>query len=265
MATQSTRDALLADLAALDDDTLAGLVALAARANAPTLDEGYVGQLAAVAASDVEGLVAAARSYGDSWKRRGGVDAFISLARKWDRLEQRLKTSTAHASAYDIFAHIAADGAATGVIDDVRDLRRYLMLVEAEMITRRAEGCADSGLGFLQRLQAIAQADVALLLSKQASYGASWKRRGGVGAFLMLARKWDRLEKRVTSALPPHADAPGASQNNIFEHIEADRRDEPVLDDIADLRRFFLLVEAEMAARGAIAIGSARDNRDAGA
>ena len=30
------------------------------------------------------------------------------------------------------------------------------------------------------------------------SYGDSWKQRGGVGAFMMLARKWDRLEKQVT-------------------------------------------------------------------
>jgi hypothetical protein len=81
-----------------------------------------------VADEDVAGLKKAEESYGDSWKRRGGVGAFMMLARKWDRLERQCEKHH-----FDIFQSISEDDRAEGLIDDVRDLRRYLMLVEAEM------------------------------------------------------------------------------------------------------------------------------------
>jgi len=80
---------------------------------------------------DAAGLKKAAQSYGNSWKKRGGVGAFMMLARKWDRLENYLPKV-----AYDIFKALAEDTRSEGVIDDIRDLRRYLMLVEAEMRAR---------------------------------------------------------------------------------------------------------------------------------
>lgn len=100
-----------------------------------------------VADDDVGGLLTAFKSYGDSWKRRGGVGAFMQLARKWDRLELQLQqtitrlaedrtTKELVAGPYDIFAHIANDPRPEGIIDDIRDLRRYLMLVESEMLAR---------------------------------------------------------------------------------------------------------------------------------
>lgn len=70
-------------------------------------------------------------AYRGSWKRRGGTGAFHMLARKWDRLEPRVE-----AHGFDIFAAIEQDNRREGVIDDVRDLRRYLGLVEAEMVRR---------------------------------------------------------------------------------------------------------------------------------
>lgn len=97
-----------------------------------------------IAEEDVKGLQKAQLSYGDSWKKRGGVGAFMMLARKWDRLElqvgQRAMGSEGReVQPYDIFGHIAADQRAEGVIDDIRDLRRYLLLVEAEMRSRGAK------------------------------------------------------------------------------------------------------------------------------
>jgi hypothetical protein len=50
----------------------------------------------------------------------------------------------------------------------------------------------------------------------------------------------------------------------VFEHLKADRRAEGVIDDISGLRQYLLLVEAEMAARGEVEIGTARDNRAGG-
>ena len=43
----------------------------------------------------------------------------------------------------------------------------------------------------------------------------------------------------------------------MFEHIVADQRAEGLMDDIRDLRRYLLLVEAEMAARGEVEVGAA--------
>lgn len=94
-----------------------------------------------VAQSDVKGLETAQKSYGDSWKKRGGVGAYMMLARKWDRIENRVSQPAALqgsvvVNAWDIFEHIGADDRAEGLIDDIRDLRRYLLLVEAEMLRR---------------------------------------------------------------------------------------------------------------------------------
>ena len=51
------------------------------------------------------------------------------LARKWDRLENQTKEN-----AYDIFVTALNDKREEGIIDDIRDLRRYLMLVESEIL-----------------------------------------------------------------------------------------------------------------------------------
>ena len=257
------RKALLDRIAASDLATLKRLAVLLGDDGESSADSGpsYLDHLRAVAESDVRGLRNAEKSYGNSWKRRGGVDTFNMLARKWDRVEKRLATSSG-ASPYDIFEHIAADTKSDGFIDDVRDLRRYLMLAEAEIVARAAMNADDSGRGYLDQLHALADGDVANIEEKERAYGSSWKRRGGIGAFMMLARKFDRIEQRVSSEIAVTADAPGAQRHNLFQHIVADRRAEPLLDDIRDLRRYLILVEAEMAARGAIEIGTARDNRE---
>ena len=268
MSEHGRRQALLDKLAACDTPTLQRLAALLTDERQPATDTatGYLGNLKAVADSDINGLVASEKSYGNSWKLRGGVDTFHMLRRKWDRIEKSVATSipatTAPAvSPYDIFEHIAADRGADGLIDDVRDLRRYLMLVEAEMMARKAGNLADSGRDYLDQLQSIAHHDIATIEEKEASYGSSWTRSGGIGAFMMFARKWDRILQRVATRIDAAEGTPGASRDNVFEHLLADRRTEGVIDDIRGLRQYLLLVEAEMAARGAVEIGTARDNR----
>ena len=86
--------------------------------------------LQTIADSDVVALEEAEKSYGDSWRKRGGVGAFMMLARKWDRIENQVK-----AQQYDVFGAIEADRRADGIMDDIQDLRRYLMLVEEHMTT----------------------------------------------------------------------------------------------------------------------------------
>lgn len=90
-----------------------------------------------------------------------------------------------------------------------------------------------------------------ILREKDREYGASWKRRGGIGAYMMLARKWDRLE----NALEPNVGDQtccnlGENQGlaiSPFDIIRAgvlDSRPEGIIDDIRDLRNYLLLVEA---------------------
>ena len=81
-----------------------------------------------VAGEDVVNLDMAERSYGDSWNQRGGVGAFMMLARKWDRLEKQVNEH-----GYDVFKAANEDQRPEGIMDDIRDLRRYLFLVEAEL------------------------------------------------------------------------------------------------------------------------------------
>jgi hypothetical protein len=264
---EAERQAILERLGACDISTLRrlrGLLESAGDASAETeTGRGYLDYLSAVAESDVSGLKRAEKSYGNSWKRRGGIDTFHMLTRKWDRLEKRVASASDQGAApYDILQHIAEDRRAEGIIDDVRDLRRYLTLVEAESAARSALGAPDSGRQYLDWLASISRGDVSEILQKQKAYGSSWKRRGGVAVFMMLARKWDRIEQRVALRVPPAAGSPGANPNNIFEHIAADRRTEGILDDVRDLRRYLMLVEAEMAARGLVETGTSRDNRE---
>jgi hypothetical protein len=81
-----------------------------------------------IAARDVRALIKAEKSYGNSWKKRGGMGAFMMLARKWDRIDNQVRKFQ-----FDIFNTIYEDPSPQGILDDIGDLRRYLFLVEAEV------------------------------------------------------------------------------------------------------------------------------------
>jgi len=82
-----------------------------------------------IALADSEQVQARDKVYGSSWKKRGGVGAYMMLARKIDRIEL-----AAQKSGWDIFKAVIADNKQEGLIDDIRDLRRYLILVESELL-----------------------------------------------------------------------------------------------------------------------------------
>lgn len=84
-----------------------------------------------LAVNDVKILEIKGQSYGSSWRNRGGVGAFMMLARKWDRIENLCGTK-----GYDIFRAVNNDidqYVKDGVLDDIQDLRRYLLLVESHL------------------------------------------------------------------------------------------------------------------------------------
>ena len=103
-----------------------------------------------------------------------------------------------------------------------------------------------------QRLLALAKQDAEKVFVKDVEYGHSWRKRDGVGAFFVIARKWDRLEERVKRDGLDTFLGKKSIQYDLFGHIAADNREEGIIDDIRDLRRYLLLVEEEMMARGSL-------------
>lgn len=138
-----------------------------------------------------------------------------------------------------------------------------------------------------QYLSPIAEEDVRYLKEKDASYGASWKLGGGRSAWFMLRRKMDRMIQMMRRPDPPlglssedilslgrgpgraSTRKPRSSGNTtidapILDHLllcyaaedifakiaeDGSGRDGTVLAEVRDLRRYLLLVEAEMIAR----------------
>ena len=107
-------------------------------------------------------------------------------------------------------------------------------------------------MSYSDRLKDIALDDAEVLKDKDAQYGGSWLKRGGIGAFMMAARKWDRLETSMTTTVI--LDIPvgmgemlhTADKWDIITRAVVDEREEGLLDDIGDLRRYLLLIEAEI-------------------
>lgn len=106
----------------------------------------------------------------------------------------------------------------------------------------------ETGSEYLDHLEQIAHDDVSGLKRAEVSYGNSWKKRGGGNAWHMLCRKFDRLEIQVRK-----------NHDNVFKAVLTDPRPEGAIDDIRDLRRYLMLVEAELTAQGYT--GAHRDNQ----
>lgn len=102
-----------------------------------TIKESNLDYLQKIADEDVSHIKMKERTYGGSWKKRGGVGAFMMLARKWDRIEKIVGEEKVGVPRYDIFSAISQNptGADSTTLAEIRDLRRYLMLVESEMMS----------------------------------------------------------------------------------------------------------------------------------
>lgn len=83
----------------------------------------------------------------------------------------------------------------------------------------------------LNFISTILKEDERFIIAKDQEYNASWLRRGGTGAFMMLARKWDRLEPLVARY-----------GYDVFAMLK-DKPDR--IDDLEDLCRYLDLVRAE--------------------
>lgn len=88
-------------------------------------------RIASICASDTATLYSKGKTYGDSWKKRGGTGAFMMLARKWDRIENQCAKEK-----YDVFTAVDKSSKCDGLLDDIRDLRAYLLLVEDHIVNK---------------------------------------------------------------------------------------------------------------------------------
>lgn len=103
---------------------------------------------------------------------------------------------------------------------------------------------------YRDHIPTITTEDAQRVYEKDVEYGGSWKRRGGIGAFMMLARKWDRIEEAVEVR---GEDGQVAGYHDLLALATNDQRKEGLLDDIVDLRRYLILVEAEVRVRREVA------------
>lgn len=97
---------------------------------------------------------------------------------------------------------------------------------------------------YMDRLQVVVDDMVGLLRLKTQTYGDSWKRRGGPGAWFTTVRPWDRLETIV-----------GRHGGDVFAAIEADPsgKDGSALACVRDVMAYMILIEAH--ARVVLGVG----------
>lgn len=152
----------------------------------------------------------------------------------WHQLELRLKTL----HGYDVLSGMQ-DGDVPGLVRELRARLHYWAV--ALLVPDYGALLLPGSEALLAKLAGdVATLDKLTLIDKGTHYGDSWKKRGGVGAFMMLARKWDRLDNLLASV--------GSGQ----EFVAALRRNPgDVQDDVHDLRRYLLLVEDEAERLGA--------------
>lgn len=152
---------------------------------------------------------------------------FEALQELWGRLERECE---------------ARDWSILWAGDLITDMRLLLTRLRMQILTRQVEGvpCPAHGSHELEvwvgvSLEELRSIDVDTLIEKGRHYGDSWKKRGFIGAFFVIVRKWDRLLNWNKSR----------GEGDFQEALRADTRQEGTLDDIDDLRRYLLLVDME--------------------
>jgi hypothetical protein len=123
---------------------------------------------------------------------------------------------------------------------EIRQLKADIHLREKEH--QRTLMSESTDVRYRHHIQFVSGDDVAHLLKKDEEYGASWKRRGGVGAYMMMIRKIDRIV-----ALIPEPDGHPTHGFDVFAMLadESVGGSEQLLDTMRDLRGYLTLIEAE--------------------
>ncbi|KKL83673.1 hypothetical protein LCGC14_1972360 [marine sediment metagenome] len=89
----------------------------------------------------------------------------------------------------------------------------------------------------LHRLSFITKELVEYVNDKDIQYGSSWRKRGGAGSFMVMARKWDRIEQACEKE---------PAKYDIFNVFKEEDRRETILDDCLDLVGYLLILVEHM-------------------
>ena len=162
-------------------------------------------------------------------ERPSNMTDWPQLENEWRQVELRLRTR----HGYDVLRGMLDTDVAL-LLHNVR--RRLHYWATALRFHDYAALLGDSYQAVQQAALEVATTDQTVLIDKGTHYGDSWKKRGGVGAFMMLARKWDRLEN-ILGGVGSGPELVAALRRNPGN----------VQDDAHDLRRYLLLVEDEAA------------------
>jgi hypothetical protein len=161
----------------------------------------------------------------------GGTDVeigYVVLARAWNDLENAVRVHS-----YDIFMLCGGTMPESGYLPARVDPLQVLQTIRTALLVLEWEVVRMPVLPVQQAMEGMSVEVVNTLESKNRDYGQSWKRRGGIGAFMMLARKWDRIHTLIGERL--------SGVRSVAFLLNENRGD--VLDDIRDLRGYLLLVE----------------------
>jgi hypothetical protein len=153
-------------------------------------------------------------------------DHFHVMSVIWSNIE-----SACRVHQYDIFHALMLGG--ERLLADIARLRHDLAKLEAaDMYLHHSAANYQAGRRrYAALIPKLMETDFEYIIAKDQEYGASWLKRGGVGAFMMLARKWDRFAPMVQKF----------NRDPIaMLHAKRDR-----IDDVQDLRRYLALVAAE--------------------
>ncbi len=90
----------------------------------------------------------------------------------------------------------------------------------------------------LYRLNIITEKLAKYVSEKDLHYGSSWRKRGGAGAFMVMARKWDRIEQACETQ--------ESAKYDIFNVFKEEDRRETILDDCLDLVGYLLILVEHM-------------------
>lgn len=96
-------------------------------------------RMIAILSAVAKSVTAKNREYNESWFKRGGVGAYMMLARKIDRMENYVQPH-----GFDILKALAADTRPEGIIDDIQDLIGYLGLVLEKHQSMSAQAASDA-------------------------------------------------------------------------------------------------------------------------
>ncbi len=151
-----------------------------------------------------------------------GIEQYLKLREDWRVMEGFIELN-----GWDVFKYCLQP--------DTCNLKLLLRVRRVVLALATAAKIPDTNAEY-PYVSITARSTVWLVESKGKTYGDSWKSRGGVGAFMMLARKWDRIANMLSQE----------SDSGDWLRFNRLLRGCGALEDLIDLYGYLLLVHDEV-------------------